>query len=152
MLQIKLLTVKASSVKFVGSRDTKCPFEILQMKSANRAQGDGAFQTPIPRPAARQKKIQHTQAAALHLPSQSGAPYKRLQGHHPASSLSRTASVHTWLVILAMKQSRIQVFPYRRNISSEIRDLICLGSSTSQSFNKANHLWGMKYPIDLEAR
>ena len=45
MLQIELLNVKASSVKFVGSRNTKLPFQILQVKSANRAQGDGAFQT-----------------------------------------------------------------------------------------------------------
>lgn len=44
------------------------------------------------------------------------------------------------LVIAVMKQSRIQVFPFRRNISTEIRDLICLGSITSQSLDKANHL------------
>lgn len=44
------------------------------------------------------------------------------------------------LVIAVMKQSRIQVFPFRRNISTEIRDSICLGSITSQSLDKANHL------------
>lgn len=46
MLQIKLLNVKASLVKFVGGRDTKLPFQVLQGTSANRSQGDHAFQTP----------------------------------------------------------------------------------------------------------
>lgn len=95
MLQIKLFSVKASSVKFGGSRDTKLPFQILQEKSANRAQGDGAFQTSIARRAARHTKTWHMWAAALHLQSQNRVPYKRLRGCHPESSLSRTASVHT---------------------------------------------------------
>lgn len=80
------------------------------------------------------------QAAALHPQSQNGVPYKRLRGRHPESSLSGAARVHMLLVIVVMKQSRIQVFPFRRNISTEIRDSICLGSITSQSLDKANHL------------
>lgn len=46
MLQMKLLNVKARSVKFVGGRDSKLSFQVLQVTSANRAQGDHAFQTP----------------------------------------------------------------------------------------------------------
>lgn len=57
MLQIKLFNVKASSVKFGGSRETKLPFQILQVKSANRAQGDGAFQTSIARGQLDTKKL-----------------------------------------------------------------------------------------------
>lgn len=147
MLQVKLLNVKASSVKLVASRDQELPFQILQVKSANKAQGAGAFQIAIPHWAARHNN------PSLHTGSSCPPAITRWSSlQRTASGLARAAGVHTWLVILVMKQSTIQVFPYRGNRSSEIRDLVCLGSITSQLLDNSNHFWGTKYLIDLEAR